>query len=110
MLVKFFDPHPGFGGATVPLPTSIKTIIDSFDGKEAELFSLLLALNQEGMTICCAKETEISDLLTLNKESTAICWAELEHRYISCRIVNNGYTHQWRLIRWKDVTDDANID
>lgn len=89
MLVRFFDPHPGIGGATVPLPIEIKSIVDSFDGKEVELADLLLALR---------------------KITEAICWASLEHRYISCRIVNQGYTHQWRLIRWMDVTNNAQND
>jgi len=89
VLVKFFDPHPGFGGAVIALPSDIKAIIDAFDGKKAELADILLALG---------------------KVPKAACWANLEHCYISCRIVNNGYTHQWRLIRWTDVTDDANVD
>lgn len=83
MLVKFFDPHPGIGGATVSLPAEIKAIIDAYDGKEAEIADLLL---------------------DLGKITRAACWANLEHRYVSCRIISDGYTHQWRLIRWTDLT------
>jgi len=81
-MVKFSDPHPGIGGPSVSLPLDIKVVIDAYDGKEAEIADLLLELG---------------------KITGATCWANLEHRYISCRIVNDGYTHQWRLIRWADA-------
>jgi hypothetical protein len=79
MLVKFYDPHPGIGGAAVPLPMAIKTLIDSYDGKEAQL----------------------SDLLEdVKKIPGVVCWALLDDCYVACRINSGGYTHQWRLIRW----------
>lgn len=31
---EFFDPHPGFGGPTVPLPTPFKTVADSLAGQQ----------------------------------------------------------------------------
>jgi hypothetical protein len=36
-LVTFYDPHPGIGGATIPLPFSVKVIADGLDGKTLEL-------------------------------------------------------------------------
>lgn len=36
-LVTFYEPHPGFGGAVVPLPGPIKTVIDKLDGKTMTL-------------------------------------------------------------------------
>lgn len=32
-LVTFYEPHPGFGGAAVPLPGPVKKAIDELDGK-----------------------------------------------------------------------------
>lgn len=36
-VVIFYEPHPGFGGATVPLPGPVKTAIDKLDGKTMTL-------------------------------------------------------------------------
>jgi len=81
-MAKFFDPHPGIGGPSVSLPLEIKAIIDAYADKKAEIADLLV---------------------DLGKITGATCWADLEHRYISCRIINDGYTHQWRLIQWTDT-------
>lgn len=29
----FFDPHPGFAGALIPIPTAVKKVADKLDGK-----------------------------------------------------------------------------
>lgn len=82
MLVKFFDPHPGEGGPSVPLPRKIKEVVDSYAGKEAHLADFLSELGQI---------------------SGAAYWVQKDERYVSCRIAENGYTHQWRLISWEEV-------
>ncbi len=33
----FFDPHPGFAGAIIPLPTAVKRIADGLRGKKISL-------------------------------------------------------------------------
>jgi len=33
----FYDPHPGFAGATIPLPDRVKRVIDQFDGQSLTL-------------------------------------------------------------------------
>jgi len=82
MRVKFYDPHPGRGGPTAALPKAIKTLVDSYVGRE----------------------TALEDLLTeLSKIPRITCWAQYDDCYVVCRISEGGYTHQWRLIRWSDV-------
>ena len=34
---SFFDPHPGFGGAAVPLPPPIKEAADNLNGQKMSL-------------------------------------------------------------------------
>ena len=36
-LKKFYDPHPGFGGAIVPLPSKIKQVADWLNGKRLSI-------------------------------------------------------------------------
>ena len=36
-VVTFYEPHPGFGGAAVPLPGPVKTAIDELSGKTITL-------------------------------------------------------------------------
>lgn len=31
--VELYDPHPGIGGAALPLPKSLKELVDSLDGQ-----------------------------------------------------------------------------
>lgn len=31
--VRFLHPHPGFGGAIIPIPGQVKTIADALDGR-----------------------------------------------------------------------------
>lgn len=44
--VVFFGAHPGFGGAAAPLPQSVKTVVDSLDGKTMKLFGALELLRE----------------------------------------------------------------
>lgn len=34
MKARFYDPHPGFGGAIVRLPQPFKAVADALDGQE----------------------------------------------------------------------------
>lgn len=92
MKVRFHSPHPGFGGPAISLPSEIKSVIDKYNGKTAEISDLLLELDK-------------ADMYTLS------CWPPKysindEHHYITCRIeTRDGCTHQWRLISWKDLND-----
>lgn len=33
----FFDPHPGFAGAIIPIPTAVKKVADELNGKSMPL-------------------------------------------------------------------------
>lgn len=44
MRVHFFDPHPGFLGAVVPLPDSVLAAVRRLDGTDGELAEALAAL------------------------------------------------------------------
>lgn len=37
MICKFSDPHPGFAGASIPIPVKVKKIADSLNGQEMDL-------------------------------------------------------------------------
>lgn len=34
---EFYDPHPGFAGAEIPIPTPVKTVADNLNGKRMTL-------------------------------------------------------------------------
>ena len=36
-IVELYDPHPGFAGAAVPLPKSMKKIVDELNGRKMTL-------------------------------------------------------------------------
>lgn len=42
----FYDPHPGFAGASVPLPAPIKAIADDLDGERMSLRSAIARLER----------------------------------------------------------------
>jgi len=33
----FFDPHPGFAGAAIPIPAAVKKVADGLDGQRLSL-------------------------------------------------------------------------
>ncbi len=35
--MRFFDPHPGFGGCAVPLPEPVRKVASALDGQKATL-------------------------------------------------------------------------
>lgn len=34
---EFFDPHPGFVGASIPIPSKVKRVADELNGKSVSL-------------------------------------------------------------------------
>lgn len=34
----FFDPHPGFAGAAIPIPKEVRKVANNLDGKSMTLF------------------------------------------------------------------------
>lgn len=61
MRVKFFGPHPGFAGATIPLPPAIKSAVDALDGQELSLDEALAQL-KTAITIAGVRaELEVRD-------------------------------------------------
>ena len=61
MLVKFFGPHPGVGGAAVPLPQKIKELIDTLDGMELEIAEAVGLIQSVIIQAGIQAEVEISD-------------------------------------------------
>lgn len=80
--MKFYDPHPGYGGPSIPLPKHIKEFIDQYDGVESNFEEF----EKEFRKI--AKEGK----LQLNKK----------HQMITFEFTTPaGYRHMWRLLRIK---------
>ncbi len=40
----FYDPHPGFAGAAIPIPGPVKAVADQLDGKTMTLREAIAAL------------------------------------------------------------------
>jgi hypothetical protein len=91
--VEFFDPHPGFGGAAVPLPDRVKIAADELAGKrlpvEAALavFKVALAKMPPGYEV---KDTQ-SECLMLRYKPTGASFPQ----------------HVWRVIRYRPVPEEA---
>ena len=45
-LKKFFDPHPGFAGAAIPIPTAVKKVADKLNRKKLSLTEALVMLQK----------------------------------------------------------------
>lgn len=46
---SFYDPHPGFAGAAIPIPGPIKTVADALDGRKMSLREALARLREVGV-------------------------------------------------------------
>ena len=75
----FFDPHPGFAGAIIPIPAPVKQKADELDGKTMSLRDAVNSLQN----------------VTCGKVSVMDCWIALK----LCE--PNGLTHMFRVIRFK---------
>lgn len=82
--VVFYDPHPGVGGAAVPLPIPVRDFIKNFDGRELPL-------------------EEVVDSLTLLASSyNGTIEVVEQYNYLGLRIDGReGETHYYRLLRYK---------
>ena len=82
--VELYDPHPGFGGAAVPLPLPIKELIDTLVGKEMSLEEAVERLSPAAQS--CNGNVEI-----------------IEHyQYLGLKIKEeDGRTHFFRLMRYR---------
>ena len=45
----FFDPHPGFLGAAIPIPPAIKAVADAMNGQTMTLNDALIKLRAPGI-------------------------------------------------------------
>ena len=45
---EFYDPHPGIGGPIVPLPLSLKNVVDGLDGTRMPLDDALERIKRSG--------------------------------------------------------------
>ena len=87
--VRLFDPHPGFGGAAVPLPQPIKKVVDELDGQTMYLHEAIRVLDesinqvfeQEENAVIEAQENCI--LLTVGTfNTTRHCWRLIRHEVV----------------------------
>lgn len=77
----FYDPHPGFGGAMIPMPSAVKKVADELNGKTMALREAI------------AKLQAVTEGTVMIKEGCA---------WISFEICTpDNCKHFWRVIRFK---------
>jgi hypothetical protein len=81
----FYDPHSGFGGAAVPLPSNVRKVAHELDGKILTLHDAI----------------EKIKAVTTGKVKVE------KDNWISFTITNGVVTHSWRLIRYRDPSTAA---
>ena len=84
-LVELYSPHPGFSGALVPLPKSMKEIANALDGQTMTL--------EEAMK----KITPVAEKLGGSVETPK------NHKFISFEFGGRTVTHSYRLIKYRKV-------
>lgn len=75
----FFDPHPGFVGATIPIPAAVRKVANDLNGKSVSLREAVAKIQA----------------ITSGKVSVRNGWIALELRE------SNGTRHMFRVIRFK---------
>ena len=78
-IYEFYDPHPGFAGAMIPIPKLVKKVADEL----AEKKIMRLGTAVEKIKAVTAGEVGIKD------------------GWISLKIGRGVYTHMFRVIRFK---------
>ncbi len=84
--VYFYDPHPGFRGALVPLPYSIKEIADEINGKTLDLEEVI-----EKMELTA---------FSFNGEVTAV--SDKKPKFIKLVFTRGSYKHCFCVIRYRE--------
>jgi len=78
---EFYDPHPGgISGAIVPLPTHMKSVADSLNGKTITLEEAVEKIGEGARVI-----EKYNFIMYVKNSGTA--------------------THSWRLIRYKELEE-----
>ncbi len=78
----FYAPHPGIGGAAVPLPLQLKVVADGLDGKVMSI----------------ARATEILKAVAPTAEVEDVA----KGGYLMLKFhFGNGGMHAWRIIRYR---------
>lgn len=75
---RFYDPHPGFGGASIPLPGGVWAVIQTLNGRTELLGQAIAAIR----------------ILTKGKVLAEPGWIGLE-------LTMGAQIHFWRLIRYR---------
>lgn len=76
----FFDPHPGFGGAIIPIPEAIKRVADELSGKTMSL------------------RNAVAKIRKATKGKVSIVQ---DHNFILLELTSsNGMCHAFRVIRF----------
>ncbi len=83
--VTFYDPHPGFGGAIIPLPRPLKVIAEKLNGQNITLEEALGLIELAANKLAVHKEVSIVE----------------DYKYISFRYGDGRAIHSFRLIRYR---------
>ena len=86
--VRFYDPHPGFAGAMLPLPSSMLKLANELDGMTMEL--------SDGLE----KIKSVAEIY--GGRVKRVEWAQSVHFEYN----SGGYTHGYRLISY-EYTDGS---
>lgn len=76
----FFDPHPGFAGATIPIPEAVKKVANGLNGKSMTL------------------REAVTKILLVTEGTVAV---NDDYGFITLELEDNGATHGFRVIRFK---------
>lgn len=85
MKVLLYDPHPGFGGAAIPLPNEVKKVVDQLTNCILEIDQAIDKIKQAAPKIGTVEVSKQSDYILM-------FWT-----------LPNGVMHGWRVIRFKEV-------
>ncbi|MBI4434359.1 hypothetical protein HY635_00870 [Candidatus Uhrbacteria bacterium] len=86
-IVTFYDPHPGFAGAVIPIPAEIKEVADDLDGRVLPLGDALRWLRAAAK---CVQQHGI-----VNADIEVVSY--ITHQWIRLRLYERGPKEQERL-------------
>lgn len=81
--VEFYDPHPGLGGALVPLPTNMRRLAQYFDGKQEYLEDAVKQIQEEAKR--CGGDARAVE----------------SHHYVEFAFRTGPQAHHFRLLRYR---------
>lgn len=79
-LMHFYEPHPGFAGATIPIPSPVKKIADDLDSKTMSLHDAVARIEAvtDGKVDVDSKYKNIG--LSISYGTTTHVWRVIKYR------------------------------